>query len=532
MKDLSDYLTVFVIDAGINPNINACLNALKIQKIKFKLDIIKDYSPMSAAFQEMLNRATTPYFIQVDNDMIIHHNAIEIMFQGIVQSDTKNCMDCYMLKDVHLQKNIYGIKIYKSEIFKKYPFNLNHPSCEVEQLARIKNDGYYYRTLPQVIGEHSPNWNEELIFERYYNLLEKFKLYNYQWIKDVPKMLVEKIKKDPSNLNIYALLGAISSIYSSQIIEEEKNIFIKRSNYSKIYAYLNPPTLCTLYMTDKCNYKCAFCNRQYDNISSSKDMNEDIVNIVLEKFPTVNGFCLCGFGETFLNKDIFKIISLLKSKNKYVGVISNGSLIKSKIEAIKNNPPDYISISLNAHTQEEHETITKTKTWNDVLEGIAVLLKINIPIYISYVVTTENINKVPDFLKFVKTLGIKVVHLHNVLPHSDDETFWKLVLQKEHEHVLNEYQKLPEADIVQKWPTLIDKSCGKQACGFPWYSFGVDGNGDLSICNSVLSTNNEMFGNIKDDVVWNSKKLQDFREKFCENKLEKCKLCFRNWYFQ
>jgi MoaA/NifB/PqqE/SkfB family radical SAM enzyme len=532
MKDLSNYLTVFVIDAGVNPNITSCLNALKNQNIKFTLDIIKDYAPMSVAFQQMLLRVKTPYYIEVDNDMILHYNAIEIMYQGITQTNEKNCMDCYMLKDVHLQKDIFGVKIYKSEIFKKYNYDISHPSCEMEQLQRLQKDGYGYRTIKEIVGEHSPNWNSELIFERYFNLMEKFKIFQYEWMKDIPKILVEKIKKDPSDLNIYALLGAASSIYSEKVIDEEKNIFIKRKNYGKIFSYLNPPTLCTLYMTDKCNYKCTFCNRQYDNISSSKDMNEEIVNIVLNKFPTVNGFCMCGFGSPFLNKDIFKIINLLKSKNKYVGIITNGSLIKSKIEEIKKNPPNYISISLNAHTQEEHENVTKTKTWNDVLEGISLLLKLKIPVYVSHVVTTANINKIPEFLKFVKSLGVTTVHLHNLLPHSDDETFWKLVLQKEHESVLESYKQLPEADIVQKWPTLIDKSGGKQACGFPWYSFGVDGNGDLSICNSVLPTNKEIFGNIKEDIVWNSKKLQDFREKFCENKLEKCKLCFRNWYFQ
>ena len=86
-------------------------------------------------------------------------------------------MVCYQLLDVRLNFKIYGVKIYKYEAFKNYPYNLNHPSCEVEQLNRMKKDGYIFNDdfkgiglVPQVIGKHSPKWTERTIFERYYNL--------------------------------------------------------------------------------------------------------------------------------------------------------------------------------------------------------------------------------------------------------------------------------------------------------------------------------------------------------------------------
>jgi hypothetical protein len=47
-----------------------------------------------------------------------------------------------MLKDTHLDFNLYGIKGYKHNILKKYPYNLEIISCEVEQVKRFQNDGY------------------------------------------------------------------------------------------------------------------------------------------------------------------------------------------------------------------------------------------------------------------------------------------------------------------------------------------------------------------------------------------------------
>ena len=58
---------------------------------------------------------------------------------------------------------------------------------------------------------------------------------------------------------------------------------------------------------------------------------------------------------------------------------------------------------------------------------------------------------------------------------------------------------------------------------------GVNGNGSISICNSVYPCNKEKFGHIEDYVVWNSEKLQNFRQDFIDKKISACKKCFRNY---
>ena len=168
MKDLRQLVTVFVIVAGKDPNESICLDVLKKQTCKFKLDIIRDYMPMSKAFQEMQKRCTTPYYIQCDIDMCLNLNAVEHMYDHIAGNTSKPtiAMHCYLLKDVHLNKEIYGVKIYKNEIFQKYPYNMNHPSCEVEQLDRMKIDGFIHEIKPEVMGLHSILWTIETIFER------------------------------------------------------------------------------------------------------------------------------------------------------------------------------------------------------------------------------------------------------------------------------------------------------------------------------------------------------------------------------
>jgi hypothetical protein len=243
--DLSQQITAFVISAGENPNYQACIEALSNQTVKVTVDIIKDYSPMSAAFQQMLIRCKTPYYIEVDEDMILNTDAIETMYKYVVteeKRDPKVAMCAFRLLDIHINFAIFGIKIYRSDIFKSYPYNLKSMSCEVEQLDRIKADGYCYLSPLTIVGKHSPLWTNELIFERYLNLMEKYKEFKYEWMEELPRKLFEIFQKDPTELNLYALLGAHTSIANARKLQlGEKDFTKKRPEYKKLQTLFEHP---------------------------------------------------------------------------------------------------------------------------------------------------------------------------------------------------------------------------------------------------------------------------------------------------
>lgn len=228
MRDISKDLTVFVLISPDNPNTDDCLKTLNEQTVKFKLDKIENYHPMSAAFQEMLNRCTTPYYIQVDCDMILYSHAIETMFDFITEDE--NCMLCFELKDVHLNRKIFGIKIYDTKIFKSYPYE-NVISCEMKQLKQLENDGYSWKFVDKTLGLHSPKWNDSLIFDRYYDLMQKYNKFKYHWMKSIPSLLIKTYLTNPIKLNLFALLGAICGL-----ITPERN---REKDYTKGNEYYN-----------------------------------------------------------------------------------------------------------------------------------------------------------------------------------------------------------------------------------------------------------------------------------------------------
>ena len=234
-RDLTKSLTVFIIRSGKNPNYEDCLYSLNNQTTSFKLKEIRDIAPMSKAFQKMIDDCDTEYYIQVDEDMILDIDAIESIYDEIISSEDKVAIVAHMLIDVHLDFDIYGVKGYKHEILKNYPYNLEIISCEVDQMNRMKADGYDTLMIGYTIGKHSPKWTPGLIYERYFDLMEKWKKYKYHWMEEIPAKLLKIFQEDSSDINLYALMGAMSSISTEEPIRKrEKNFKLKDENFEKI----------------------------------------------------------------------------------------------------------------------------------------------------------------------------------------------------------------------------------------------------------------------------------------------------------
>jgi len=522
-------VTAFVISAGNNPNYEDCIAALKWQSVLPKIEVIKDYSPMDRAFQEMLNRVTTPYFIQVDNDMILDKEAVSIMLDAIKSSPNKRAMLAFKLRDVHLSFDIYGVKIYKSKICKRYTYQENHPSCEMDQLERIQKDGFTYSVIPTVVGKHSPLWTDEDIFIRYYGLMKKYKIYGYDWISHLPRKIYNLSAKFNDDKNFFALAGILTAIVDGKELTGEKNFRDHNEDFVEIKSMYCVPTTATAYVTSKCNFKCSWCRNQSKGALTAPDIHPTQIETLLLKYPTIQGVCCCGYGEPLLSNQLVPIVKMIKKHNKICGIITNGSLLKRRLPELLECPPDYISVSVNAPTREKHREITGTDEWDNVLDGIRECVKSGITCYLSAVITKDNLSDIPALLALTANLRVKGINLHNILPHleSDDE-FWEKVLTKEDEQEINKFKNLPNAHLVLKWPTLLDREGGYGACNSPWEVIAVDGSGGISICNSVIPCSTD-HGKITDENPFKNKYCMDFRRNCFKN--NPCRMCFRNWRY-
>lgn len=202
--------TVFVLTVD-DPVFPACKAALEAQRgTEFRLDIIRNVSPFSAAAQKMITDCTTEFFIQVDEDMVLQPDAVATM-EAIMQKAPDDVgMICFHLYDEDRGINIQGVKIYRTALLKGLSFR-DRKASEMDLLEQMERHGIKWILHPDVKGRHGTFYTLETIYRRYKTMYEKD---IRQWnvlTADIRKK-AERFRETGDLLQLFALLGGVHGI--------------------------------------------------------------------------------------------------------------------------------------------------------------------------------------------------------------------------------------------------------------------------------------------------------------------------------
>jgi hypothetical protein len=222
--NLENELTVFVLTVG-SPGFGECMRYIQEQDCKFKLEIIDRVAPMNRALQCMLDRCTTPYFVQVDEDMLLNKDAIRTQYINITSSPNKVAIFTSPLYDTHAERLIYGLKIYRHEIVRNYPYN-NVEACEFDQIRRFINDGFIDKRIliddplkisEDTLGIHGIEWSPLTVYKRYMSLTTKQRMHTEQrpttaafWVIDYAEVFLKRFLQSGNQLDLYAFMGILA----------------------------------------------------------------------------------------------------------------------------------------------------------------------------------------------------------------------------------------------------------------------------------------------------------------------------------
>lgn len=215
-QDLSNDVTVFVTTVGA-PSFDACLTLLRQQDCRYTLQVIDRVAPMNAAFQRMLDLCKTPYYVQVDEDMLLYPHAVRTLHEEILGSSDAVAFVVADLHDAHLRRPIQGVKIYRHAILARYPF-ADVQSFEKLQVEQLRADGYRTRHIEQTLGLHGTHWTPQSIYERYVTLERRRRGHprDLRWFEPYPAVFLERFLEEPSEINFFALMGVLSGALSGQ----------------------------------------------------------------------------------------------------------------------------------------------------------------------------------------------------------------------------------------------------------------------------------------------------------------------------
>jgi pyrroloquinoline quinone biosynthesis protein E len=174
-------------------------------------------------------------------------------------------------------------------------------------------------------------------------------------------------------------------------------------------------------LTSYCNQKCGYCYNDYrdDGGKSVGALPTEQLLAVVDKALTEVEFdhvTLTG-GEPFARADIFDVMDVVKKHGVGIQIISNGGLITEAIaKRLAPYRPNFVQVTLNGASKEQHEAHVGEGHYDKTLRGIALLKMHGVTVCGCIVISRKNANDVGAILDQFRRLGIKSVALSRFSP--------------------------------------------------------------------------------------------------------------------
>ena len=270
-------------------------------------------------------------------------------------------------------------------------------------------------------------------------------------------------------------------------------------------------------ITNRCNYRCKYCG-----IWKKKERElstQQVFSIIDELKQTGCQRIVFTGGEPLLRKDIGRIINYCKENCFEIGINSNGSLFKEKINEIKKI--DTLTLSLDGPDKIQDKLRAKG-SYKKTIEAIEIAQKNNINVFLTTVVSKQNLNRLEYILDVAKKYNIfvgfqPVSYRHNqqkiekfrpLIKSYREKIDWIINLKKNgNKHIGNSISGLKH---LRNWPKPKKIKC---AAGI--IRCRIEPNGDLYPCGVLVGG-------------MNPQNCADIGFKKAFNKLKKvnCKACW------
>jgi MoaA/NifB/PqqE/SkfB family radical SAM enzyme len=165
------------------------------------------------------------------------------------------------------------------------------------------------------------------------------------------------------------------------------------------------PLFCGHKITYNCNLKCKMCPFWK---RSNKDLNIEKERTILRRVYD-SGACAIAFegGEPLLRKDLSKILAYSRSLPLQTSLVTNGTLLESRIDEIAQYINGAIYVSLDG-LEKTHDTIRGVDgCFKRTMRGINAASK-RVLVIINTTVMSENIHEIEDLAVLAKELGVGI----------------------------------------------------------------------------------------------------------------------------
>jgi len=325
--------------------------------------------------------------------------------------------------------------------------------------------------------------------------------------------------------------------------------YLKKKSWDTT-LYYSPPMISIPYGT-QCNAFCMFCQRQTNSDLIPDDHSLPSVIKSMEKFLKLSSsIYLSDWGEPGVAKYFTRVLNKLNSLIKEdvtIGLATNCSkLTKPMIDILFDGKPRFVIISLNASNRKDYFKVMGIDTFETTVSNIKYLVKeknklkdnINLAIFISIVLTSQNYKKLLDFVKLTIDLQVdgiiieEFIQFHNELEHllikNSYNSIYKIYLKS---LAIAHNNSIPMLTVQNSW--YLNPPREKDSifwCEEPWRSFRVSANGEVAPCCYLNCSCGNVLKNTPEEI-WNGKIYKMLRQQWINNDLKNsCLNCKKRWF--
>jgi len=301
------------------------------------------------------------------------------------------------------------------------------------------------------------------------------------------------------------------------------------------------PTQLAICMTDACNILCKYCMRQeFKPPKGAFTLNK--LKSLLRHMPYINGVCIMGLCEPFLNAETSDIVRWLKDKGNYsISLTTNGmvNLDSDKLDALLRC--DDMVFSIDTADPETFRLLRGGGDLDRVMRNLVRVIQYKQerglgasdkpPIHINAVITSLNFHQIPNLIKMLEPYAADLTYLMIDPVSRPDYSHFEgpfVLRRNEFERFVPEYRRLAAQSPLKVlgFDWLFKESFGWSRCCLAWQSMFIQPNGDVYFCYDYRYVLGNVFG--EDPLnIWNNSRAQEFRRQLLSTNppLGQCHFC-------
>lgn len=306
---------------------------------------------------------------------------------------------------------------------------------------------------------------------------------------------------------------------------------------------LSAPTSIDIFITSRCNLRCAHCFSNSDHVPKGELSVEELQSVFsqLESLGVfevrING------GEPLLHPKIAEILMNLKERRFRKVILTNGTVLDEKTISLLEEMEVIPTVSLDGSDSDEHDSFRGVKgSFAKAIEALKLLQKNGMQYGINCCLHKKNLSK------YKKIIDLAVQHGASRIAFLDLKPSGRMKMNPEWIPTYDEYEEVMLRLMVarMRYRNKIDVPLdtflhcqplkevveeakrGYISCQAGRTGLSIDSMGGVFPCNLVISDPEWNMGNIRDNSIqdiWLSDRWSFFRGEVTIETLTRCRVC-------